>query len=60
MQYYFAERVKNPLTVLLPFLLPYTLTPGDARYGRNNSSVNNAILEMVKERRKNGPSKIEE
>lgn len=60
MQYYFAERVKNPLNVVLPFLLPYTLTPGDARYGRNNSSVNNAILEMVKERRKNGPIKVDE
>lgn len=57
MQYYFAERVKNPLTVVLPFLLPYTLTPGDARYGRNNSSVNNAIMDMVKARRRDGPSK---
>lgn len=52
MQYYFSERVKNPLFILFPSLLPHTFTSrADARYGRNNSAVNNAIMEMVRDRR---------
>lgn len=55
MQYYFSERVKNPLYIIFPALLPYTFfTPGDSRYGRNNDSVNNGIMEMVKERKLKG------
>jgi len=52
MQYYFSERVKNPLLILFPSLVKYTFTnKADARYGRNNDAVNGAIMEMVRERR---------
>lgn len=58
MQYYFSERVKNPLFILFPSLLAYTFTNrADARYGRNNNAVNGAIMEMVRERRALGKNK---
>jgi cytochrome P450 len=37
--------------------MPYTcFTTKDARYGRNNDAVNNAIMEMVRERKRTGKS----
>lgn len=50
--------MKNPLFILFPSLLPYTFTnSSDARYGRNNDAVNNAIKDMVRERRAQGKNK---
>lgn len=61
MQFYFAQRVTNPFFIFFPFLLPYTFfTRKDARYGRNNDSVNNAIMEMVRERKAAGKEPNEE
>lgn len=52
MQYYFAERVKNPIYFFFPALLPYpVISEAERRYGRNSEAVNGAILEMVQERR---------
>jgi len=45
MQHYFSERIKNPMFILFPSLLPYTFTSAsDRRYGRNNDAVNNGIM----------------
>ena len=55
MQYYFAERVKNPIYVLFPVLLPYCIvSAGDRRYGRNQDAMMASIRELVEERRQKG------
>ena len=55
MQFYFSQRITNPFFIFFPFLMPYTcFTTKDARYGRNNDAVNNAIIEMVRERKRTG------
>lgn len=55
MQYYFAERIKNPLYVLFPGLLPYCVaSAGDRRYGRNNTTLMDSIMQLVQVRRQEG------